>query len=220
MAVVTGKPYKGLAMEGPIASWYAKNTAGDTRRFAMWVRRYAEALPSGASVLEVAPGPGYMAIALAQRGLRVTGLDISHSFVRIARENARRAGVDVDFQHGNASGMPFPDGTFDFATCHAAFKNFADPVGALDELHRVLKPGGHASIVDLRKEASWAEIEEEVRGMGLSAVNAFLTRLTFRTVLLRSAYTRPALEAMVARSRFGRGEIVREGIGFELRLSR
>lgn len=56
--------------------------------------------------------------------------------------------------------------------------------------------------------------------MGLSAINAFLTRLTFRTVLLRSAYTRPALEAMVARSRFGRGEIVREGVGFELRLSR
>lgn len=47
--------------------------------------------------------------------------------MRIAPEDTRRAGVDVDFQQGNASGMPIPDRTFDFATCHAAFKTFADP---------------------------------------------------------------------------------------------
>ena len=116
--------------------------------------------------------------------------------------------------------MPFPEGSFDYVVCRAAFKNFADPVGALDEVHRVLRPGGQASIYDLRKDASLEEIDREVAEMGLSRLNAFLTRWTFRLMLLRNAYSRPALERLVAASRFGFGEIVPDGIGFELRLSK
>jgi ubiquinone/menaquinone biosynthesis C-methylase UbiE len=97
----------------------------------------------------VAPGPGYLAIEIAKRGdSRVTGLDISETFVRIAQTNARAENVDVDFQHGNASAIPFSDASFDFIVCRAAFKNFTDPVGALDEMFRVLAPGG--SRLDLR----------------------------------------------------------------------
>jgi ubiquinone/menaquinone biosynthesis C-methylase UbiE len=215
------KPYKGLPMEGFVATWYASNTRGDRRRYSRDARTVAEQTPPGGSVLEVAPGPGYLAIELAKLGpFRVTGLDISRSFVRIASENARKEGVKVDFRHGDAANMPFPDGSFDFAVCSAAFKNFADPVGALDEIHRVLKPGGRASIFDLRKEASLKEIDEEVERMNLSRLNALLTRWTFRNMLLRSAYTNTALQHLVARSRFGRGEIAPDGIGFELRLAR
>ena len=50
--------------------------------------------------------------------------------------------------------LPFPSETFDFAVCRAAFKNFSDPVGALAEMHRVLRPGGTALIIDLRNDAS------------------------------------------------------------------
>jgi hypothetical protein len=72
--------------------------------------------------------------------------------------------------------------------------------------------------MDLRKEARLDEIDADVRKMQLSPLNAMLTRWTFRLMLLRNAYTRQALEAVVARSRFGRGEILVDGIGFELRL--
>jgi len=172
-------------------------------------------------VLEVAPGPGYLAIEIAKMGdYRVTGLDISHSFVRIAAENARKAGVSVDFRHGDAAHMPFPDESFDFVVCRAAFKNFSDPVGALNEIHRVLMHGGRASIIDLRKDASLAAIDEEVAGMQMSALNAKLTRWAFRTMLLKSAYTREAIDAMVSQSRFAKGEISQDGIGFELRLAK
>ncbi len=214
------KAYKGIAMEGAIARWYTSNTARDARRFHGVAEAVAARVAPGASVLEVAPGPGFLAIELARRGYRVTGLDISRSFVRIASDNAARAGVAIDFQHGDAARMPLPDDSFDFVVCMAAFKNFTNPVGALDEIHRVLRPGGQASIYDLRKDASLAAIDEEVRGMNLSRLNAALTRWTFRLMLLRSAYTRDDLERMVSRSRFGIGEIRDEGIGFELRLAK
>ncbi len=54
--------------------------------------------------------------------------------------------------------------------------------------------------------------------MGLSWLNALLTRGTFRFMLLKNAYTRDALEHMVAQSHFGIGEIREGGIGFDLRL--
>ena len=80
------------------------------------------------AVLEVAPGPGYFAIELAKLGkYKITGMDISQDFVEIARRNAKEAGVDVEFQLGNVSEMPFPDNKFDFIFCSAAFKNFKDP---------------------------------------------------------------------------------------------
>ena len=115
----------------------------------------AAELPSGSHVLEVAPGPGYFAVELAKLGsYHIVGLDISQTFVRIATDNAKRAGVEVEFRHGNASSMPFDSGSFDFVYCRAAFKNFSEPVRAINEMYRVLKPGGKAVIVDLRKDTS------------------------------------------------------------------
>jgi len=218
---VTHKPYKGLPMEGIIATWYARNTANDVRGTRKCASAVADCLKPGARVLEVAPGPGYLAIAIAKMGdYSVSGLDISHSFVRIAAENARKAGVSVDFRHGDAAHMPFPDESFDCVVCRAAFKNFSDPVGALNEIHRVLAHGGRASIIDLRKDATPAAIDDEVAGMHLSALNAKLTRWTFRAMLLKSAYSREAIDAMVSQSRFAKGEISQDGIGFELRLAK
>jgi ubiquinone/menaquinone biosynthesis C-methylase UbiE len=212
------KAYKGIAMEGPIATWYTKNTRRDHGRFQAGARAVANRVPPGGRVLEVAPGPGYLAIELAKSGREVTTLDISASFVKIARENARRAGVAIDVRQGNASNMPFADTSFDYVVCMAAFKNFADPLGALNEVHRVLKPGGGASIFDLRRDATPQEIDAAVRDMNLSAMNALMTRWIFRSFLLRNAYPREVLERMVAASCFHHGDIVSDGIGFELRL--
>ncbi len=214
------KPYGGIQMEGSIATWYARTTR-HRPDYPITARAIAAQLPDGGDVLEVAPGPGYMAIELARLGAayHITGLDISRSFVRIAAQNAHSVGLAIDFQHGDVARMPFASNSFDFVVCQAAFKNFPDPVGALDEIHRVLRPGGRASIYDLRKDAPAAAIEEEIRGMQLSPLNALFTRWTFRFGLLREAYTLEQLRAVVARSRFGTGEVRLDGIGFELRLT-
>lgn len=213
------KPYKGLPMEGAIASWYSRQ-ATRNRDFDRMAASLVSRLPAGGAVLEVAPGPGCLAIEMAKRGVRrVVGLDISRSFVRIATENARRAGVTIEFNHGDAAHMPFDDGSFDAVVCVAAFKNFTDPIGAIDEMYRVLRPGRTASIYDLRKDAPAREIDAEVARMRLSRLNTFLTRLAFRHLLLR-AYRLDAVETMAARSRFGRGEIEADGIGYHLRLTK
>ena len=219
-ATVTAKAYKGLPMEGMIATWYARTTGRDKRRFTDTARLLAERVRPGSDVLDVAPGPGYLSVEMAKRGYTVTALDISKSFVRIARENAAKSGVVVDVRHGNASAMPLADASFDVVVCMAAFKNFTNPVGAINEMHRVLKPGGQVSIFDLRKDASLQDIVAEVRNMRLSAWNALLTRFIFRHGLLRAAYTSEQLERMAAESRFGCCEIEPRGIGFELRLTK
>ena len=217
---MTAKAYKGLPMEGAIATWYARNTARDKARFTEVARLVAGRVRPGGAVLEVAPGPGYLSIEMARRRYVVTALDISKSFVRIAKENAAREGVAVDVRLGNAAAMPFAAGSFDFVVCTAAFKNFSEPLAAMNEMHRVLKPGGEALIVDLRKDASLHDIAEEVRSMHLSAWNALATRFIFRHGLLRAAYTADQLTEMAGKSTFGGGEVTPRGIGFELLLTK
>ncbi len=215
------RAHKGPAMEGFIAEWYAKNTKGDARGYQECAKSVAERVPSGGRVLEVATGPGYLAIELAKLGQhQVFGLDISKTFVRIASDNARAEHVSIDFREGNAAALPYENESFDFVVCRAAFKNFTDPNGALDEIHRVLKPGGKASIFDLRNDASKEDIKVLVDGMRLSGLSSFWTKLTFRFFLLKNAHTRSALERMAGESRFGGGELLTSGVEFDLRLAK
>jgi 2-polyprenyl-3-methyl-5-hydroxy-6-metoxy-1,4-benzoquinol methylase len=112
------KAQRGLAMEGFIASWYARQTAREADDFKRLARRIAAHVGSGSRVLEVAPGPGYLAIELAKlHRLPDYRTRISRSFVSIATENARKAGVRVDFEHGDAADLPFPAEQFDFIVC-------------------------------------------------------------------------------------------------------
>jgi ubiquinone/menaquinone biosynthesis C-methylase UbiE len=214
------KGYKGMGMEGRVATWYAKNTANDMAEFRALAERLAKASPPGSRILEVAPGPGYLAIELAKRGrYAITGLDISKTFVEIAKANARRASVDIDFAHGNASAMPFADDTFDFIVCRAAFKNFSQPLEALNEMHRVLKPQGRALIIDLRKEASMDDIGAYIKDAKVGWANSLIYKATFRYLLIPRAYSKQQFTEIAASSRFsGVAESIESGIGFEITL--
>jgi ubiquinone/menaquinone biosynthesis C-methylase UbiE len=215
------KPYKGWGMEGATARWYAGLTKKSMEDFQALARRTANQLPAHSRVLEVAPGPGYFAIELAKLGdYQITGLDVSETFVEIARANAASAGVQVEFRRGNASATPFADNTFDFLLCRAAFKNFSEPTRALQEMHRVLKPGGRALIIDLRRDASRESIRQAVDGMNLGAVNGTITKLTFRFMLLKRAYTKSEMEEMIGWTPFRQFEIHENPIGMEITLTK
>ena len=209
-------------MEGMTARWYAR-LRGTPSQLALYREQAAQltaGLPDGSDVLEVAPGPGYLAIEVARLArFHVTGLDVSRTMVDIASENAAAAGVAVDFQHGDATAMPFAEGSFDLIVCQAAFKNFRRPVSALDEIHRVLRPGGRALIQDMRRDATAAEIAREVESQRLGAVNGFITRRVLAGLRNR-AYTTAQFERLVAESRFSTCSVRTDGIGLEVRLER
>ncbi len=218
-AMRTPKPYKGTPMEGPLASWYASNTKGGLDEFKALAGRIAARLPPGAAVLEVAPGPGYLAVEMARLGLKVSSLDISRAFVRIGEAKAAQARVSVDVRLGDAAAQPFADSRFDFIVCRAAFKNFGAPVGALREMHRVLRPGGTALIIDMRGDASNASIRDAVSTMKLGPASAWITDRILRS-LRRRAYSRDAFARMIADTPFGEGRIAADAIGFEIELTR
>src|ERR1700733_2651063 len=121
MAPALPKPHKDRGMEGMVAKWYTTNTGKSLDEFTQLARRVANQLPSGSSMLEVAPGPGYFCIELAKLGTyAITGMDLSRTFVKMAAEKAAAADVNVRFVEGSASNMPFPKESFDFLLCRAA----------------------------------------------------------------------------------------------------
>ena len=208
-------------MEGAVARWYAKvrGSGSQIEEYRQQAAQLTEGLPPGAKVLEVAPGPGYLAVEIARRGFQVTGLDISHTFVQIGSENARRAGVSVDFRQGDAAVMPFEADSFDLIVCQAAFKNFVHPGSALSEMHRVLRASGSAVIQDMSSGATHADIEREVQTMKLGWFSSFTTKGTLE-MLKRRAYSPAKFERLAAESPFQTCTITTEGIGLEVRLTK
>jgi ubiquinone/menaquinone biosynthesis C-methylase UbiE len=215
------KPYKGVAMEGFIAKWYAKNTKKNIEQYRRWADQVKANLADGSKVLEVASGPGYLSVELAKLGnYKIVGLDISNTNVEIAQKNARETGVVIEFRQGDAGNMPFNDESFDFIICTAAFKNFTQPVKVLDEMFRVLASNGSALIIDLRRDASKESIDSEVRNMGLSRVDSLLTKWTFKHMLMKIAYTKNEINELVPKTRFGKCEIHETPIALEILLKR
>jgi ubiquinone/menaquinone biosynthesis C-methylase UbiE len=211
------KGYRGLPLEGVQARWYAKTTARDMARYREAAAAVAHQAASGSSVLEVAPGPGFLAIELARLGnYRIVGLDISKTFVQMAADNATKAGVAVTFRRGDAASMPFEPDSFDLIVCRAAFKNFREPVRALREMHRVLRPGGKALIMDLRRDAPAEQLDAYVNSMGLSWINTLITKWIFRYGLVKSAYSPEQLRQMTADTPFQTCEVQAAGIGMEV----
>ena len=220
MTAATLKGYRGLGMEGSVARWYDKTMRKDMEQYRELAGRLSSVLPPG-DVLEVAPGPGFLAIELARTGkYAVTGLDVSKTFVDLARKNAAQAGVSPQFLEGNVSAMPFKDDSFDLLVCRAAFKNFSEPEKALEEMYRVLRPGGTGLIIDLRRDTPMPEIKKYVNNMQAGVLSRWFTLFTFRFMLLKRAYTKPELERMLAMVPFRKQEIRLADLGFEVWLQK
>jgi ubiquinone/menaquinone biosynthesis C-methylase UbiE len=222
MTTTASKGYKGLGMNGFVATWYAQNTQKNIAAYRRSAKQVADLVSAGATILELAPGPGYLAIELAKLGnYRIIGLDISATFVEIARAKAKEAGVDIDFRPGNAAHMPLTDGLFDFIVCSAAFKNFAEPVKALDEMFRVLKPDGKALIIDLRPDVSNDAIDKHIReDLALTGINFLLTKWVFKSMLIKRAYTQDEIRQLVSRSKFKTCKIDNDAVGMNIGLEK
>ncbi|MDE6378697.1 MAG: bifunctional demethylmenaquinone methyltransferase/2-methoxy-6-polyprenyl-1,4-benzoquinol methylase UbiE [Duncaniella sp.] len=104
-------------------------------------------------ILDVATGTGDLAIAMAKKldPLSVTGVDLSAGMVEIGRRKVQQLSLadTVSLGIGDCLMLPFTDGSFDAVTCAYGVRNFADLLGGYREMHRVLRPGGTALIIEL-----------------------------------------------------------------------
>jgi ubiquinone/menaquinone biosynthesis C-methylase UbiE len=216
---------KDIGIEGITARWYDNNTKKsrltEMKEYANEASKY---LHDGCSVLEVAPGPGYLAIELAKLGIcnNIVGLDISKDFIEIAQGNATEAGVIgvVEFRHGNVSDIPFPDNSFDFIICTAAFKNFKEPSKALSQMCRVLKVGGTALIIDMNKCISNQQIEDYLESTEVKGIGKLFMKLIFKYFLRNGAYTKDEFTSLISKTAFKQYDIREEGIGFYIYLTK
>lgn len=102
--------------------------------------RLVHLVPPGATVLDLACGAGNLIVALEQsrRTRRAFGIDLTLPELSIARDRAQKA----HFSRGRAQQLPFRDGSLDCVLCHMALMLFDDIDGVLNEVARVLRPGG------------------------------------------------------------------------------
>ncbi len=108
-------------------------------------------LRSGMHVLDAGCGPGSITLGLAAAVApgEVVGIDVQPSLVEQARALAVQRGVtNVRFEASNVYELPFPDGSFDAAFANSVLQHLREPVRALAELRRVLRPGGIAGVRD------------------------------------------------------------------------
>jgi 2-polyprenyl-3-methyl-5-hydroxy-6-metoxy-1,4-benzoquinol methylase len=117
----------------------------------------------GMALLDAGTGDGTYAIEAAAQGAEVTGLDTDPGMLAAAKERARERAVQPRFVEGQIEALPFADASFDVVLAVTVLCFITDPVQAVRELARVLRPGGTLVVGDLARYSLWA-IRRRVRG--------------------------------------------------------
>jgi ubiquinone/menaquinone biosynthesis methyltransferase len=171
IATPAGKRRLVRAIFATIADRYDFITAflsyGQDRRWKRRLIRLAAARP-GARVLDLATGTGDIALALAAGGARVVGLDITPRMIELARRKVprasqrgegtadSRAAPAISFLVGDMLALPFPPASFDIVTTGYGLRNVPNLATAIDEIQRVLAPGGQLLSLDFNRPSNGA----------------------------------------------------------------
>lgn len=194
---------------------FAKNTESMREEYRRLASKAASEIQTG-RILEVGPGPGYIAIEIA--GLlpevEIIGLDISNTMVEIAGSNANEHGLSerIEFRRGDASEMPFEEASFDFVLSSGSLHHWRKPIQIFNEIYRVLKPGCRALISDVRRDAPEEEVEELV-----TEIDSRFMRWGLKHSV-GEAYTVLAIERLLGDTQFADAETKEDGISMEIWL--
>jgi ubiquinone/menaquinone biosynthesis C-methylase UbiE len=120
-------------------------------------RRILRLVQEGQAV-DIGCGPGHLVFKLAQMApsLKLTGIDLSEEVLAQAEAFAHQNNLDnlVNFKKGSAQAIPFPDNSLDLVISTLSLHHWGEPVSVLNEVSRVLRPGGSFLIFDLRRDMS------------------------------------------------------------------
>jgi ubiquinone/menaquinone biosynthesis C-methylase UbiE len=163
------------------------------------------------SVLEIGPGPGYVGLEWLKRcpESTLTGCEISREMIKMAQKNAKEYGFEekTDYVEGNCMHIPFPDNSFDAVFSNGSLHEWEQPVKVFDEIHRVLKPGGHFCITDMRRD-----VNPLIKWMIYHSTKPKAIRPGFLTSLY-AAYTVPEMRELLHRSALKNAEVNPEFFG-------
>ena len=110
----------------------------------------------GERALDLAAGTGDIAFAIAARGAKTIGLDITHRMLQLAHRRQAHGGQalrpkQVEFVTGDMTSLPFGAASFDLVTTGYGLRNVPDLAAAVDEIARVLRPGGRLLSLDFNR---------------------------------------------------------------------
>lgn len=163
----------------------------------------------GQRILDVGCGPGSITcdIATLVAPGEVIGLDLQPSQVAAAQALAERRGIaNARFESASIYALPFPDASFDVVTAFGILFHLRDPLTALRELRRVLRPGGMVAVVDIDADATFASPSlpsvERILALTFRVVehaggNPSLAR-NHRSLLLEAGFARSEMHANMA----------------------
>jgi len=173
---------------------------------------------SSGHALEIGPGPGYLGLEWLTKteGTRLTGIDISPDMIARATGNAQAEGFSarVKYVLSDARHLPFEDGTFDGVFSNGSLHEWEKPTQVMNEMFRVLKPGGKLFLSDMRRDLSlpvkwflWLVTKPKVMRSGL------------RTSI-GSSYTPAELRDLLADAGLGEWEVTSNPLGCVVRVTK
>lgn len=120
----------------------------------------------GKAVLEVGCGAAVDLARFAIGGAVATGVDLAASAISLAKANFQQQGLEADLRVANGEALPFPDNSFDLVYAHGVVQYTAEPQRLVNEVRRVLKPGGEA-VFQVYNRISWLNALSKLMKVGL-----------------------------------------------------
>jgi ubiquinone/menaquinone biosynthesis C-methylase UbiE len=149
---------------------------------------------------DIGCGPGYLIAELARSfpDISITGVDIAEEMLKKAKENVASPGIvrEISFRQGDIQQLPFEDGSIDFIVSTLSLHHWSKPNQAIEELHRVLKPGGQFLVFDVRRD-SFRMVYWIIRLAQAFILPKALKRINEPSGSFLAAYTRKEAEGIL-----------------------
>lgn len=181
-----------------------------------WIETHA-VIKSGIThghALEIGHGPGYLGLEWLKhtQNTTLTGLDISPDMHALVKRNAQAYGFAerTRYHLGNCDHLPFDDRTFDAVFTNGSLHEWANPRQALDEIWRVLKPGGRYFISDMRRDMRF--LVRSFLWLGTQPASIRPGLITS----INAAYTPQELRGMCAQTQIKEGQVASNWIGISI----
>ena len=160
----------------PYATWHASQLGRVTEHIEHALVLRLAGMLDRQRVLDVGCGDGTLAVVIARQGATVTGIDADPDMLDAARAHAEAVGAELSLRQGKAEALPFPDASFDVVIAVTVLCFVPEAGRAVQEMARVLRPGGRLVLGELGRWSTWAA-RRRLRGwLG----NAMWRRARFR----------------------------------------